>query len=186
MIRDFTTKKWTLEEYHQLGKSGLLQDRPYELLEGEIVEMSPVGIRHKDCVSRVVRAFYKQLGELAQLESQQPLVVGNEEPIPDIFLLRPQSNFYQGQSFMVGDALLIIEVAESTLKTDQEIKVPKYARFSVPEVWVVDLNSDKVWVYRNPKDGAYTQIQALERGSSLSVQALPQVQLTVEDVLGKL
>lgn len=94
---------WKLQEYHRLGEAGLSQDGRYELLNGEIVEMSPVGI---------------------ELESQQPLVVGDDEPVPDVFLLRPSPDFYEG----AGSSL-------------QEVKVPKYAQHRVPEVWV----GDRVW-----------------------------------------
>ncbi len=185
MIRDLTTKKWTLEEYHQLGAAGLLQDQRYELLEGEIVEMSPVGTMHKACVRRLTKLLPKRIGEYALLEIQQPLVVGNEEPIPDMMLLKPDPNDYNDRDPAAPDTLLVIEVADSTLKTDQEVKVPKYARNGVPEVWIVDLNTDRIWVYRNPQDGAYTQIQAHGRGATLAVQAVPQITLTTDEILGK-
>jgi Uma2 family endonuclease len=185
MVTDRSIKKWSLQEYHRLGEAGLLQDGRYELLGGEIVEMSPVGIRHKDCVSRLVRVLGKQIAGAAQLESQQPLVVGDEEPVPDVFLLRPAVDFYEGRHFTSDDVLLVIEVAESTQKTDQEVKVPKYALHGVPEAWVVDLNSDRVWVYRHPKAGVYTSIQAHDRGITLNPELLPQVRVTTDEILGR-
>lgn len=153
MTTDRSTKKWNLQEYHRLGEVGLLQDGRYELLNGEIVAMSPVGIRHKDCVSRLVRVLGPRTAGVAQLESQQPLLVGGDEPVPDVFLLRPSPDFYEGRHFSAGDVLLLIEVAESSLEIDQEVKVPKYAQHSVPEVWVVDLGGDRVWVYRHSQGG---------------------------------
>ena len=186
MTSELATKKWTLEEYHQLGAAGLLQDGRYELLEGEIVEMSPVGTMHKACVRRLTKILPKIIGDSALLEVQQPLVVGGEEPIPDVMLLKPDPDDYNDRDPAATDTLLIIEVADSTLKTDQTIKVPKYAQQGALESWVVDLNSDRVWVYREPKDGAYTQIQAFERGTTLSPQQLPEVKLTVDQIVGKL
>ncbi|GIW30318.1 MAG: hypothetical protein KatS3mg071_0492 [Meiothermus sp.] len=185
MTTDRSTKKWSLQEYHRLGEAGLLQDGRYELLNGEIVEMSPVGIRHKDCVSRLMRVLGPRTAGVAQLESQQPLVVGGDELVPDVFLLRPSPDFYEGRHFSAGDVLLLIEVAESTLKTDQEVKVPKYAQHGVPEVWVVDLGGDRVWVYRHPQGGVYTHIQAYGRGDVIKLVGLEGVELEVDEILGK-
>jgi len=185
MVSDLSTKKWSLQEYHRLGEVGLLQDGRFELINGEIVEMSPGGIRHKDCVSRLVRVLGKRLAETAQLESQQPLVVGGDELMPDVFLLRPRPDYYEGQHFSAEDVLLLIEVAESSLKTDQEVKVPKYARQGVPEVWVADLGGERVWVYRHPAGGAYTHIQAYGRGERIQLESLGGVEIGVDEVLGK-
>jgi Uma2 family endonuclease len=185
MITDRSIKKWTLQEYHRLGEAGLLQDGRYELLNGEIVEMSPVGIRHKACVRRLTKILPPRIGEAALLEVQQPLVVGSEEPVPDVVLLRPDPHDYDHRNPAATDTLLVIEIADATLRTDQEVKVPKYALHGVPEAWVVDLNSDRVWVYRHPKDGVYTSIQAHDRGITLNPELLPQVRLTTDEILGR-
>ncbi|HEU4740507.1 MAG TPA: Uma2 family endonuclease [Meiothermus sp.] len=124
MLKDRTTKKWTLDEYHRLGDEGFFSsDDHVELPDGEIVEISPVGVKHKACVRRLTKKFPRLIGDSALLEVQQPLVVGDEESVPD-------------------------------------------------------------WIYREPKEGSYTQVRAIERGATLEVQHLPQVRLAVEEVLG--
>ena len=186
MLKERSLKKWTLAEYRLMGEAGLLDvDDRVELLDGEIVEMSPIGILHKACVRRLTKLFSRRIGDSALLELQQPLVVGEDEPVPDVALLKPDPDDYSDRHTTASDALLIIEVSDSTLKSDQEVKMPKYAAAAIPELWVVDLNADRVWVYREPKDGSYTQIQAYERAQSLTIQALPGVSLTVDEVLGK-
>ncbi len=169
-----------------MGKAGLLDvDDRVELLDGEIVTMSPVGILHKACVRRLTKLFSRRINDSALLEVQQPLVVGEDEPVPDVALLKPDPDDYSDRHTTASDALLVIEVSDSTLRSDQGQKVPMYAAANIPEVWIVDLNTDRIWVYLEPKDGSYTQIQAYERAQSLTVQALPGVSLMVDEVLGK-
>ena len=180
MLKERTTKKWSLDEYHRLGETGFFSsDYRAELLNGEIVEMSPVGSLHKACVHRLNKLFSRRVGESALVKIQQPLVVGEEEPVPDVVLLKPNPDDYSDRHTIASDAVLVIEVSNSTLKSDQEVKMPKYAAAAIPKLWVVDLNADRVWIRREPKSGSHTQIQAYERSHSLSVQALPDVSLTV-------
>lgn len=178
--------QFTLEQWRTMVEKGVFQkNERLEFVEGRIIVMSPVNRPHSSCVKRLNQLSALALGETAIISVQDPLLIGQDEFYPDVVLLKPRADFYNDKDPTPEDAFLVIEVADSTLKTDQEFKGAKYAAGGVGEYWVVDLNHERVWVYRNPKDGAYTQTQALERGSSLSVQALPQIQLHVEDVLGK-
>lgn len=184
MIEERTTQKWTLDEYRRLGEQGFFSpDERVERINGEIVEMSPVGKRHKACVSRLNHLMVRLVQDSAVVYVQNPLVVKNEEPVPDLALLKPEPTDYAERGATAADALLVIEVSDTPLTYDQDVKVPMYAA-GVPEVWVVDLNANRIWVYPEPKAGSYTQVQGLERSAGLSVQQLPSVSLTVDEVLG--
>jgi Uma2 family endonuclease len=176
-------KKWTLTEYHQLGALGMLsaEDR-VELIGGEIIPMSPVGIKHKAYVRRLNRLLSKRVGELGLVDVQSPLVVGDQEPVPDLVILKPEPSDYDQTDPSAQDALVVIEVSDTTLKTDQGVKVPMYAAANIAEVWVVEVVGEKIWVYRNPSPDGYLEIKAYERGSTLNVLALPGVQIAVNEV----
>ena len=155
------TTHYTLEEFHRLAQDGLLDDLPrVELLFGQVVAMSPVGLRHKACVRRLTRLLAQQVSGLALLDVQNPLVVGPHELIPDLTLLRPHPTDYAERHTQASDTLLVIEVSDTTLKSDQSVKVPLYAQNGVPQVWVIDLNQQQVWVYQQPIEGQYTQVTA--------------------------
>jgi Uma2 family endonuclease len=177
--------RFSLEQFRALTRMGWLkEDERLELVDGTIVVMSPVNPPHSACVKRLNFLFSTRLQARAIVSVQDPLQVGESELYPDIALLEPRADFYSQSDASASDALLVVEVSDSTLKYDQEVKVPLYAGAGVPEVWVVDLNAGRVWVYREPKEGSYTWIQAYERGAVLAVRRLPEVSLTVDEVLG--
>ena len=167
------TTRYTLEEFHRLAQDGLLDDLPrVELLFGKVVAMSPVGLRHKACVRRLTRLLSQQVSGLALLDVQNPLLVGPHELIPDLTLLRPHPTDYADRHTQATDALLVIEVSDTTLKSDQTVKVPLYAQYGVPQVWVIDLNQPQVWVYQQPAGSAYQQVTVLESDDLLELPEL--------------
>jgi len=175
-----------VEEYHRMLRAGILtEDDRVELIEGEIVEMAPIGSRHAGCVKRLVRRFSQAIGEQALLSVQDPLRLGERsEPQPDLALLRPRDDFYASSHPGPEDVLLIVEVAETSAEYDREVKLPLYARHGIPEVWLVDLEKEAVEVYRGPSPRGYSEARTLRRGSSLSPTPFPELNLPVADILG--
>ena len=180
-----TRRKFTVEEYHLLARAGVLkEDDRVELLEGEIVEMSPIGSRHAACVDRLNRVF-SRLGERTIVRVQSPLRLGDlAEPQPDLALLRPRSDFYATAHPGPEDVLLVVEVAETSSDYDRQIKIPLYARWGIPEAWLVDLDQDRVEVHRDPSPEGYRDVRAIPRCEALAPGAFPDLDRRAQDVLG--
>lgn len=177
---------FTVDEYHQMAEAGILteEDR-VELINGEIITMSPINSPHAGSVKRINALFTRLLAEEAIISVQDPLVVRDlSEPEPDIMLLKPQDDFYASAHPQPKDVYLLIEVADSSVRIDQEIKLPVYAAAGVPEVWIVNLADRQVEVYRTPIDKQY-QTKEVAKGDE--VVAVPHFNLSVatHDLLGK-
>jgi len=177
---------FTVAEYHKMAEAGILsEDDRVELLEGEIVAMSPIGSRHAACVDRLAQCLVVQVGGRAIVRVQNPIRLGeHSEPQPDVALLKPRPDFYASSHPGPEHVLLVIEVAETSAAVDREVKVPLYARFGVPEVWLVDLAGDQVEVFREPSAEGYREVRVLRRGESLAPALLPDLLLPVDAVLG--
>lgn len=180
-------KRWfTVAEYNRMGETGILsaEDR-VELIEGEIIEMSPIGRRHVACVGRLTNLFSKLLSERAIVWVQNPIVLNDySEPQPDVALLRRRDDFYERSLPAPDDVLLVVEVADTTLEYDRQIKVPLYARAGIAEVWIVNLMDEQVEVYAQPASGAYQSQRQAGRGRSISSQATLNLTLSVDEILG--
>jgi Uma2 family endonuclease len=176
---------FTVAEYHRMAEAGILsEDDRVELLEGEVVTMSPIGSRHAACVARLT-ALLSGTGRQAILWVQNPIRLGeHSEPQPDVALLKPRPDFYAASHPGPEDVLLVVEVAETSAATDREVKVPLYARSGIPEVWLVDLAEDQVEVFRKPSAQGYQDLQVLRRGDSLAPLLFPYLLLPVDTVVG--
>ena len=176
---------FTVAEYHKMAEAGILsEDDRVELLEGEVVRMAPIGLRHATCVRRLNRLFSKWVGERAIVDVQNPIRLGeHSEPQPDVALLKPRPDFYATSHPGPEDVVLVIEVAETSAAVDREVKVPLYARFGVPEVWLVDLAEDRVEVFREPSAQGYREVRVLRRGESVAPALLPDLAVPVDAVL---
>lgn len=179
---------FTVEEYYEMAHSGILSEEDrVELLAGEIVEMSPIGSRHAACVDRLNQILIQQITGLATVRVQNPIRLSPySEPEPDLALLRPREDFYAQAHPEPEDVFLVIEVAETSVETDREVKLPLYAEAGIPELWIFDLNAGSVEVYRNPVEMAYSVIERYTPKQQLSPQAFPEVKVDLEDILGKL
>ncbi|MFQ5676610.1 MAG: Uma2 family endonuclease [bacterium] len=179
---------FTVEEYYEMAHSGILSEEDrVELLAGEIVEMSPIGSRHAACIKYLNQVFSKLLGDLAVVSVQDPVrLTPYSEPEPDLALLRPREDFYAQAHPKPQDVFLVIEVSETSVETDREVKLPLYAEAGIPEVWIFDLEARCVEVYRKPFERAYSVIERCSPKQQLSPQAFPQVKVDLEDILGKL
>ena len=172
----------TVHDYHRMGEIGVFApDARVELIEGEIIDMAPLGNDHQSIVDQLNRTLVLAVGRNAIVRTQGSIRLSQwSEPEPDVVLLKPRPDFYRGAEFAFGtDSLLVIEVSDTTLKYDRDIKVPLYARYGVPEVWVVDVNGNALLVYGDLRDGKYEQHVVLERPATVPLTHLPGVTLDV-------
>lgn len=180
------TRRFTADEYHRMGEVGILtEDDRVELIDGEIVEMTPIGAAHARCVMFLNEVFVRRLAGRAVVSPQNSIRLGRHtEPQPDVILLRPPLDRYAHRIPEPGDALLVIEVADTSQVRDRQVKLPRYAAAGIPEVWIVDLDAGTVEVYRAPAPTSYTESRRLARGQDLASAAFPDVILAVGDILG--
>jgi len=177
---------FTVDDYHRLAEIGILsEDDRVELLDGQVVEMSPIGPRHGGCVKNLVRLLYRRLGEAVILGVQDPVALGrHSEPQPDIAVLKPRSDAYRSAHPRPADTLLVIEVADTSLESDREVKLPLYAGAGIPEVWLVDLEHEVIVVYRQPSAEGYGEVRTRGRSEVLDALLVPTGAISVDEVLG--
>ncbi|MEZ2229775.1 Uma2 family endonuclease [Microcoleus sp.] len=181
------TQKWlfTVQEYHLMSDAGVFANERVELIEGEIIQMAAIGTRHASSVKRLTRCFSLIPEELATLGVQDPIQLTEKtEPQPDVVLLQPRADYYATAHPVPSEVLLLVEVADSTVDNDRNIKVPIYARSGIQEVWLWDLEVNCLEVYRNPTANGYTSIQKFERGEMVSPLAFPEFEVSVDFILG--
>jgi Uma2 family endonuclease len=176
---------FSVEEFHRMADAGVFaEDDRLELLEGEIVRMTPIGSRHAGCVDRLNEWFGQRLAGEAIVRVQNPVLLSQQtELYPDIALLKRRPDFYSQSHPQPGDVLLVVEVAETTGNYDRRIKVPRYARAGVPEVWVVDLRDRAIDVYRGVEGDEYREQRRVGPGESLVIPGVPERLIAVGDVL---
>jgi Uma2 family endonuclease len=179
-------RHFNISEYYRMTEAGILSEGDrVELLDGEVVEMSPIGSRHAACVNRLNQLLNRLVLEDVIVSIQNPIVLNEySEPQPDISLLRPRPDFYAQGHPTPADVLLVVEVADSSTQFDREIKLPLYTQAMLPEVWLVNLPDDAVECYSQPTNGAYQVTQTLKRGESLVSPASTNLNLDVNAILG--
>ncbi len=174
-----------VDAYYKMAEAGILtrEDR-VELIDGEIIDMNPIGSPHAALVKRLNRLFARAAAEGTVLVGiQDPLRLdAYNEPEPDLMLLRPRADDYQANHPGAADVLLLIEVSDSSLAYDRGRKLALYAKFGVLEVWIVDLAGAAVEVYRGPKEGGYSS-QERRTGGSLTPDLVPSVAIDVAALL---
>jgi Uma2 family endonuclease len=173
---------FTRAEYHRMGEVGILKptDR-VELIRGEIVKMSPIGRHHVAFVNNLTQLLVTRLAGRAIVSVQNPVVLSDDtEPEPDIAILRPRS--YKHAEPAVADVLLLIEVAETSLRYDRVTKRPLYAEAGVPEYWVVDCSAETVEVHRAPTGSGYRDLTVVAGAGSVSLLAFPDVSLALSEI----
>ena len=182
------TFRLNVSQYHQMSEAGIFSENDkVELINGEIIEMSPIGRRHTACVNRLNSVFSQLLGKKVIVAVQNPILLNNlSEPEPDIALLKPRTDFYESGHPQPQDIFLLIEVADSSIEYDRDVKIPLYASSGITEVWLVDIYQQVIIVYRYPSENGYRDIQILSRGEKLSILAFPENNLFVDDILGSI
>ena len=184
---EITKRLFDVDEYHRMAQAGILsEDDRVELIDGEILAMTPIGPRHNAAVNRANRALVPIVGDDAIVQVQGSVRLGRfNEPEPDIALLRPQSDFYASRLPGPADILLLIEIAESSLNYDREVKTRIYSQAAVQEYWLVDLGARSISCYSEPREGAYQRRRQGRPGQSIAPAALPQCAISVDALLAE-
>ena len=180
-------RRFTVDEYYAMGEAGILtRDDRVELLDGVIVEMAPISSRHAATVDRFTRRMVQSVGNRAIVRVQGPLRLSQHSaPQPDVMLLRERADFYETGMPGPDDALLLIEVADSSVGYDRYEKLPAYARAGIPEVWIAVARERRraVEVYTQPENGRYTEISRPGLDDTLTPAAFPDLELPVGPLL---
>lgn len=183
-------RRLSVAEYHKMGEVGILsEDERIELIDGVIIKMNPIGSKHAACVKKLNQFFSNSLSPSdATIGIQDPIILDDgTEPQPDISILKPKDDVYASGHPRPHDVLLIIEVADTSVEEDGDIKLPRYADCSIPEVWLVNIPKRKIEAYHTPvgeKENAGYKVRVEYReGDTLSPEAFPNVKIAVADVL---
>ena len=178
---------FTVDEYHKMAEVGLLkEDDRVELIDGEIVEMPPIGPEHVGNVNWFTDVFAQLFGGHAQLSIQNPVRLGlRVEPQPDVMLLRRRADYYRTSLPEPPDVLLLVEVAHSSLDYDRKTKARIYARAGIQEYWIVNLIDHEIIVHRDPARTRYRSVRVFRRGEEIRPLAFPDVSIAVSDVLAE-
>jgi Uma2 family endonuclease len=177
----------TVDEFDRMVDAGVFApDRRLELIDGEMVDMSPIGSAHQACVDRLTtllaplatsgRALLRVQGSFKASDISQPQ--------PDVALLVPRDDYYAQAHPGPSDVLLVIEVADTSVRFDRDVKLPAYGRAGVAEAWVVDLHGGVVEIATRPSDQGYEHLVRAGRQHNLTPTAFPDVVIAVSDLLG--
>ena len=191
MMKEVITDEWprkhriTVNEYHRMAEEGLLApDARVELIEGEIIDMAPIGSPHGSIVDRLNHAFVHAVGRRAIVRVQGAVRLSERnEPQPDLALLKPRRDHYSKSHPGPSETLLLIEVSDTTLRYDRQIKCRYYARYDIPEVWIIDTRARKLHVFRGPTKGNYHDTTSTSRPGVMALAALPGVEVDLPDLL---
>ncbi|MBI1176624.1 Uma2 family endonuclease [bacterium] len=177
--------RFTIEEYHRMGETGVLRPNArVELLDGEIIDLSPIGPFHGGVTKYLIELFSVAAKGRWKLGVQDPVSLNeNSEPQPDVALLRPAPDFYRRRHPTAEDVFLLIEVSDTTLELDRKEKLPLYGRAGVREVWIVNLNELTVEIYRDPHFDGYALRTVLRGGDQAAPAAFPDVGVDVGELL---
>ena len=180
---------FTVDEYYAMAEAGILtEDDRVELIDGEIIVMSPIGKRHMASVNISNYLFAPLLvAERAIVSVQNHVFLGiHNQPEPDMVLLKWHDDFYRQESPDANDVLLLIEVADSSLSYDRGVKLALYARFDIPEVWIANIPARVIEVYTDPTDGEYATSRIYRPGETVTPTAFDDVRLPVSRIIGAL
>jgi Uma2 family endonuclease len=178
--------RFTAEEYHRLGETGILgEDDRVELIEGEVIDMAPIGHFHAGLASAFIRRLGYPTEGRAVPWAQNPIALGpRSEPQPDFALLRHRADSYKSRLPTAADVLLLVEIADTSLRYDREVKIPLYARHGIPEYWIVNIPGKAVEVHRDPdpEQGRYRETRIVAEGL-LAPACFPDLALDVREFL---
>jgi len=168
-------RRFNVADYHRMGEAGILgEDDRVELIDGEIIEMTPLDSPHSGRVKQLNYLLTRAVGERAIVAAQDPVILDDRsEPEPDLALLRPRADFYKESHPQSGDVLLLIEVADTSLEKDRRVKVPLYARHGIPETWIVDTEHRCVLRFADPRDGYYQAQEGIDLSKPVPLPGLP-------------
>ncbi len=176
----------TVADYYRMAEVGILaNDARVELIDGEIIDMAPPGSLHAAAVHRLNESFVRAAEGRAMVLVQNPIRLSEySEPQPDLALLRRREDFYSEHHPLPADVLLVIEIADTSLRFDRETKMPLYAVHGIPELWLVDLRGKRLVRHRIPEQGTYTLVDEPELGTALEVSALSGMAVDLHRLFG--
>lgn len=177
------TAKWSLQDYHQMIETGLLDERKVELVNGEIIEMSPEGAPHSSYCGEIAEYLRRILGDRAKVREAHPItLVTNSEPEPDIAIVRNRSTLYRDRHPHPEDIFWLIEIANSTLAKDLGTKKDLYGNAGIAEYWVLNLQTTKLIVFRDLGKSGYQSETSLTTGI-ISPLAFPDLEIDIQQLL---
>jgi Uma2 family endonuclease len=187
MRMESARKLFTSDDVLKMAEAGLFgPEERIELIDGEILEMTPVGVRHVICVNRATAFFIEAFGRAAIVSIQNPVHLNiHNMPQPDVVVFKPKADFYASGRPTPSDVLFLVEVSDSTLRRDRNIKLPRFAAYGIPEVWIEDLKHDLILVYRDPEGSQYRTQLTFRRGEFISPLAFPKSSFRVDDLIGE-
>jgi Uma2 family endonuclease len=171
----------TVDAYHRVIDAGVFgKDDRVELVEGELRAMPPINARHAGKVKRLNQLFSRLAGGRVLIAIQDPLALPEYSELqPDLMLLQPRDDFYEGSNPTPADTLLVVEVSDSSLGYDRDTKLALYATHGVPETWLVDLRNQHLQIYRDPGPDGYRQMLMPDRAQSVAPLLLPDLEIPV-------
>jgi len=177
-------RRISVDEYYRMSEVGLLApDVRTELIDGEIIEMPGMGSPHAATVSLLMSRLAAGVGRLDQVRVQLPVRLDfYSEPLPDVAVVLSRRDFYRSRHPLPADTLLVVEVSQSTLRLDLKVKVPLYAQHQVPEVWLVDLEHNRIHFFRSPKNGVYTDVSFTDKPEAVALTALPGITVDLSEL----
>lgn len=175
--------RFTVEEYHRMGEVGIIpSDRRVELINGEIIEMSPIKSLHAGTVKVLAKLLISLFGDEIVLGVQDPVELNEfSEPEPDLSILKFRQDYYRKSHPKPEDVLFLIEVADSSIDSDRQLKLPLYAEAAIPEVWIVNLPERQIEVYTKPAENGYAQINIFRQGDTIQTASIES--LAAADIL---
>jgi Uma2 family endonuclease len=185
--------KLTCEQYHLMAEARIFDEsggthtktNRLELIRGEIINMSPIGAKHNACIARLTEFFVTKLHGKAIIWAQNSLRLdSHSEPQPDLVLLKPRPDFYEEELPKPSDVLLIIEVADSSIAYDRDVKVPLYAEAGIEEFWIVDINNRILTSYTSPTTDGYAKSHRYRSGESIPILAFPDLEIPWVNIFG--
>ncbi|WP_254923641.1 Uma2 family endonuclease [Pseudanabaena sp. SR411] len=176
--------KFTVQQYELIVEAGIFAESDrLELINGEIRVMSPIVRKHAVCVAKATKNFERKLGDRTIIWTQNPILLSNYlQPQPDLAILKWRDDFYAEALPTPDDILLIIEVADSTIAYDRDVKSPLYAANRIPEMWLFDVNKKVVEGYSQPSASGYKRMQRYEQNDTLAMIALPNIVFSWEEI----
>src|SRR5262245_29069121 len=186
MQADSMRKRFTVDEFYTMAEVGILVDHVRsELIDGEIVEMSPMDLPQRAAVNRATHYLIPLFGDRVHVSVRMPVRLNEfNEPEPDLAFLKPRRDFYKSRHPLPSDALMILEISDSSRSNDHEVKLSMYASSRIPEVWIEDVVGSVLHVFREPARKVYQKVLTLQARITVSLLAFPDVSVSVSELLG--
>jgi Uma2 family endonuclease len=168
-----------IDEYFKMVTVGILkQDEAVELIAGRLITMSPTGFFHSSVIGQLTYLFNQLLGDKALVWVQNSILLDNNTmPEPDLAIIKYRADFYRKRHVKADDVLLVIEVADSTLQYDKTIKTALYARFNIPEMWIVDVKKQRLICYSQPINDGYKNVKVKSKLKTVKLTTLGNVKI---------